>query len=76
MTLTQDFDEEEVEGLKVKILAAVASLDRGLAANVSGAITSSSSADVKTAVFCYRSAAAAAAAAVVASPCGRLWQVQ
>jgi hypothetical protein len=36
MTLTQDFDEEEVEGLKVKILAAVASLDRGLAANVSG----------------------------------------
>jgi hypothetical protein len=36
MTLTQDFDEEEVEGLKVKILAALASLDRGLAANVSG----------------------------------------
>ncbi|WIA18350.1 hypothetical protein OEZ85_009815 [Tetradesmus obliquus] len=34
MTLTQDFDEEEVEGLKVKILAAVASLDRGLAANM------------------------------------------
>lgn len=32
--MTQDFDEEEVEGLKVKILAAVASLDRGLAANV------------------------------------------
>lgn len=32
---TQDFDEVEVEDLKVQILAAVASLDRGLAANVS-----------------------------------------
>jgi hypothetical protein len=40
MSLTQDFDEEEVEGLKVKILAAVASLDRGLAANVSVGDTS------------------------------------
>lgn len=33
-TLTADFDEDEVEELKVQILAAVASLDRGLAANV------------------------------------------
>jgi hypothetical protein len=31
---TQDFDEEEVEDLKVQILAAVASLDRGVAANL------------------------------------------
>lgn len=35
LTKTQDFDEDEVEGIKVNILAAVASLDRGLAANVS-----------------------------------------
>lgn len=32
---TQDFDEDTVEDMKVEILAAVASLDRGLAANVS-----------------------------------------
>jgi hypothetical protein len=31
----QDFDEDEVAAYKVEILAAVASLDRGLAANVS-----------------------------------------
>lgn len=36
VTKTQDFDEDEVEDLKVQVLAAVASLDRGLAANVSG----------------------------------------
>lgn len=34
VTKTQDFDEDEVEDIKVQILAAVASLDRGLAANL------------------------------------------